>query len=81
VTGWTRARPAQEWLDRNAAPAATLAVKQPSAATTEENRAQFDQFLDERAAAHGPAATSRPEGREAIFNEFLQWQASRSIKR
>ena len=83
VTGWTRARPAQEWLDRNAAPAATLAVRQPSGATmqTQENRAQFDQFLDERAAARGPAAASRPEGREAIFNEFLQWQASRSIRR
>jgi hypothetical protein len=78
VSGWTRARPAQEWLDKNAAPAATLAVKQPA---MEENRAQFEQFLDERAAARGPTATRRPEGREAIFNEFLQWQASRSIRR
>jgi branched-chain amino acid transport system substrate-binding protein len=78
VTGWTRARPAQEWLDRHAPPAATLAVKQSGA--PEENRAQFNQFLDERA-ARGPTATSRPEGHDAIFNEFLQWQASRSVRR
>jgi hypothetical protein len=81
VSGWTRARPAQEWLDKNAAPAAPVAVKQPGAATMEQNRAEFDQFLDERAAARGPAAASKPEGREAIFNEFLQWQASRSVRR
>jgi hypothetical protein len=56
VSGWTRARPAQEWLDKNAAPAATLAVKQPA---MEENRAQFEQFLDER------AARTRPDGDEA----------------
>jgi TRAP transporter TAXI family solute receptor len=81
VSGWTRARPAQEWLDKNAAPAATLAVKQPAGDTLEASRAQFDQFLDERATARGVTAASGPESREAIFNEFLQWQASRSIRR
>jgi branched-chain amino acid transport system substrate-binding protein len=50
VSGWTRTRPAQEWLDKNAAPAATLAVKQPAGDTLEASWAQFDQFLDERAA-------------------------------
>jgi branched-chain amino acid transport system substrate-binding protein len=81
VSGWTRARPAQEWLDKNVAPAAPVAIKQPGAATMEQNRAEFDQFLDERAAARGPVAASKPEGREAIFNEFLQWRASRSVRR
>jgi TRAP-type uncharacterized transport system, periplasmic component len=81
VTGWTRARPAQEWIDRHAAPAATLAAKQPvGAAGMEENRVQFNQFLDERA-GRGLPPTGRPEGHDAIFNEFLQWQASRSVRR
>jgi hypothetical protein len=39
---------------------------------------QFDQFLDERAARRWRAGR---KGREAIFKEFLQWQASRSIRR
>jgi branched-chain amino acid transport system substrate-binding protein len=87
VSGWTRARPAQEWLDKNAASAANatsaapVAVRQSGAASIEQNRVQFGQFLDERAATRGSAAASRPEGREAIFNEFLQWQASRSVRR
>jgi hypothetical protein len=46
-----------------------------------EGRAQFNQFLDERAAARGATRASEPEGRDAIFKEFLQWQASRSIRR
>ena len=80
VSGWTRARPAQEWLDKNAAPAQPLRSNN-QAQRRWRSRAQFDQFLDQRAAARGPVATGKPEGREAIFNEFLQWQASRSIKR
>jgi branched-chain amino acid transport system substrate-binding protein len=49
VSGWTRVRPAQEWLDRNAVAASTVSVEQPRQATM-EGRAQFNQLLDERAA-------------------------------
>ncbi|HLN11259.1 MAG TPA: hypothetical protein VK281_20200 [Xanthobacteraceae bacterium] len=73
VAGWTRVRPAQEWLDHNALPAVPTASVDDACPSATEDR--FHQFLDERAAARGPAA-STPEGHDAIFREFLQWQAS-----
>jgi branched-chain amino acid transport system substrate-binding protein len=73
VAGWTRVRPAQEWLDHNPMPATpTAAVDDGNRMATEE---RFRQFLG----ARGPAA-GKMEDEEAIFREFLQWQASHSVK-
>jgi TRAP transporter TAXI family solute receptor len=71
VAGWTRAKPAKEWLDHHPMVAAVALQGE----TAEERRALFLKFLDGRAATLGSAALNTPEGREAIFKEFLQWQA------
>jgi ABC-type branched-subunit amino acid transport system substrate-binding protein/TRAP-type uncharacterized transport system substrate-binding protein len=88
VAGWTRVRPAQEWLDQNDVPAAHLSAAHlsvaPTAAVDDASRAamedRFRQFLDKRAIAGGPAV-SNPEDRDTMFREFLQWQASHTVKR
>jgi len=67
VAGLTRFKPAQDWLDRNVAPAAATA-------------ALFRRF-GERADARGVAAEIRPEEYEAIFREFQLWGASQSTGR
>jgi branched-chain amino acid transport system substrate-binding protein len=79
VAGWTRFRPAQEWIDRNAAPAAPVATSEGASGSAEldQPRAQFRQFLEER--ANRPVA-GRTENHDAIFREFLDWQASRPLK-
>jgi TRAP-type uncharacterized transport system substrate-binding protein len=62
VSGWTRFKSAQEWLDRNmplppGAAAASGAVPPPGAA---------------------PAAALAPQDRDPLYREFLEWRASRA---
>jgi len=91
VSGWTRFRPAQEWLDHNVA-------------ATAENGGKFQQLFDDRAGTNAAfngeadpqeleaafhrflveyrqmpgrsAALARPQGTEALFREFLEWRKS-----
>jgi branched-chain amino acid transport system substrate-binding protein len=62
VSGWTRFKAAQEWLDRNMPPSAGMAaapgaVRPPSAVA--------------------PTAPA-PQDRDPLYREFLEWRASRA---
>jgi TRAP transporter TAXI family solute receptor len=71
LAGWTRFQPAQEWLDRNKAAA-------PSA----ETRDRFNRFLAERQQRNGVSAnTVEPVDRDALFQQFLEWQKKQPQRR
>src|SRR5262249_57948773 len=59
LPGWARFKPAQEWLDRNS-----------SVMASADTRRRFDQFLNESQGRGG----AKPEEREALFRQFLEWQ-------
>ncbi len=61
LPGWTRFRPAQDWLDENR--------DKPQLQTRE----QFEQFLVARRFAV-PDETPGPQAREKLFQEFLKWR-------
>ena len=65
VTGWTRFRAAQEWLDRNMPP--TAAVSQASGAVAAPAPS---------GAAAAPGPMSREE--EVLYKQFLEWRAARA---
>src|SRR5438132_5630528 len=68
LPGWSRFKPAQEWLDRNS-----------SAMASADARRKFDQFLgDNQGRAVAPA---KPEDREALFRQFLEWQKNQPVAR
>jgi branched-chain amino acid transport system substrate-binding protein len=91
LAGWTRFRPAQEWLDKNAVATTTsvetddrlarlLRESQTSGAnaapaTSNQLLAQFHQFLSER----GSAASKL--GPERLMRDFLEWQGARQVTR
>jgi TRAP transporter TAXI family solute receptor len=64
LKGWERFKPAQEWLDQHASTASP------------EIRSKFDQFLAARGSARSGA--NSPEQNEALFQQFLRWQASQN---
>jgi len=64
LAGWSRFRPAQEWLDRNSSMMASA-----------DTRRRFDQFLGDNQAR----AFARPEDREALFRQFMDWQKQRAV--
>jgi hypothetical protein len=65
VSGWTRFKAAQEWLDRNMPlPAGTAAASGAALAP---------------APVAAPAAALAPqEQRDPLYREFLEWRASRA---
>src|SRR6266545_655291 len=66
LSGWSRFRPAQEWLDRNSSTMASA-----------DARRKFDQFLGDNQAR----AFARPEDREALFRQFMDWQKRQPMTR
>jgi TRAP-type uncharacterized transport system substrate-binding protein len=70
LAGWVRFRPAQEWLDRN-----TNATAAPNV------RSNFEQFLADRHGQGGPELALKPEDREALFRQFLEWQKKQAVTR
>jgi branched-chain amino acid transport system substrate-binding protein len=63
VSGWTRFKAAQEWLDRNM-PLPTAAAAASGAASPP---------------ATAPATALAPqESRDPLYREFLEWRASRA---
>jgi TRAP-type uncharacterized transport system substrate-binding protein len=65
LKGWTRFKPAQDWLDQHSG----QAPGQGQAAT--KSRDKFDRFL----ATQAPAGAARsPEQEEAIYQRFMKWQ-------
>jgi branched-chain amino acid transport system substrate-binding protein len=64
VSGWTRFKAAQEWLDRN--------MPLPAAAAAASGAAPAAAFA-------APAAALAPqEQRDPLYREFLEWRASRA---
>lgn len=64
VPGWTRFKPAQQWLDAHA--------ERVSRAGNEDVKAAFERFLVEfRRTSNQPALTSAQES--ALFQDFLTW--------
>jgi len=70
LAGWIRFRPAQEWLDRNA-----------STTVAPNVRNNFEQFLADRRAEGAPNVAPKPEDREALFRQFLEWQKKQPATR
>ena len=66
VSGWTRFKAAQEWLDRNMPLPAGTAVSAASGAAPAP------------APVAAPAAALAPQDRDPLYREFLEWRASRS---
>jgi TRAP transporter TAXI family solute receptor len=60
LAGWIRFRAAQEWLDKNSGPVSS------------DTRSKFSQFLSENQVRN--PRPGRPEDREALFRQFLEWQ-------
>src|SRR3989440_284622 len=67
VSGWTRFKAAQEWLDRNMPLPAGAAVSAASGAVAPPP--------DPVAA---PAAALAPQDRDPLYREFLEWRAGRA---
>jgi hypothetical protein len=66
VSGWTRFKAAQEWLDRNMPLASGAAVSSASAAVPAPPPS-------------APAATAfSPQERDPLYREFLEWRANRA---
>jgi uncharacterized protein len=67
LPGWTRFRPAQEWLDRRTTPAGAgydLALK--------NSFEEFLAFINETSGRGGQSVS--PQSREALFARFLDWR-------
>jgi hypothetical protein len=60
LRGWTRFKPAQDWLAQHAGPEATVS----------DARGDFAKFL----AGQGDRGDLSSENREALFQQFLEWQ-------
>ncbi len=69
VSGWTRFKAAQDWIDANPQPALT------GAAAESQLQQEFTTF----AAAHGVLSSSRisESDKNALFEEFLKWREAR----
>jgi uncharacterized protein len=70
LPGWTRFRPAQEWLDRRTTPAGPgydLALK--------NSFEEFLAFINETSGRGGQSVS--PQSREALFARFLDWRKHR----
>ena len=65
MPGWTRFKPAQEWLDRARNTRRTAVIEG-------DLRKEFDRYLAEE---HGGVALEDAKAQEKIFEEFLRWQA------
>ena len=68
LSGWSRFRAAQEWLDRKSVGMASSDV-----------RRMFEQFLNENQ-ARSPIR-GRDGDRETLFRQFLEWQNKRPVGR
>lgn len=66
VSGWTRCRPAQDWLDSH---------QKPSPANMADLQREFTAFTAERSdAASSPISQDE---KNALFEEFLEWRSAR----
>jgi TRAP transporter TAXI family solute receptor len=69
LPGWDRFKPAAQWLEHNS-----------NAAATKETKKQFNEFLADRARRAGTPAPNKPDDREALFLQFLDWQKKQPVR-
>ena len=70
LPGWSRFRAAQEWLDRKYS--VGMASSKSVGMASSDVRRMFEQFLSENQTRS--FAPARPEDREMLFRQFLEWQ-------
>jgi uncharacterized protein len=71
IPGWTRFKPAADWLAEHRAAALTAAGRMPSAQDGPALRLAFDQFVNQYVAANGLRTISATD-RETLFVKFVQ---------
>jgi len=69
VPGWKRFKPAQDWLDKNAAP-----VPVPSSAN--KLKTEFSKFLKENGSSTDLASAKEMN---SLFEKFLRWRTTRPV--
>ncbi len=75
VPGWTRFKPAQDWLDENQAKTAGAAQTTQSLGSSGEQKTAFEEFLAKRAASTGQEISASEK--EALFAEFQEFLKTR----
>ena len=82
VPGWTRFKPAQEWLDQNKSRTAEGAEASQALSDPGEQKTAFENFLAQRAANTGqPISASEREALYAEFQKFLDIRKGRGTVR
>lgn len=66
VSGWSRCKPAQDWLDSH---------QQPSPANMADLQREFTAFTAERSDV--ASSTISEDEKNALFEEFLEWRSAR----
>ncbi len=72
LSGWSRFRAAQEWLDRKYS--VGMASSKSVGMARSDVRRMFEQFLSENQAGSRAPPAAKSEDREALFRQFLEWQ-------
>ena len=78
VPGWTRFKPAQDWLDQNQGKTAAGTQTSEALGSAGEQKIAFEAFLAKRAAATGQQISASE--REALFTEFQKFLDARNAR-
>ena len=78
VPGWTRFKPAQDWLDQNQGKTAAGTQTSEALGSAGEQKIAFEDFLTKRAAATGQQISASE--REALFTEFQKFLDARNTR-
>jgi TRAP-type uncharacterized transport system substrate-binding protein len=76
VPGWTRFKPAQDWLDQNQGKTAGGTQTSQVVGNPAEQKTAFEEFLENRAANSGQSISASEK--EALFTEFQKYMDSRT---
>jgi uncharacterized protein len=80
IPGWTRFKPAAEWLAAHRTVAMSRAQGNPAGQSAAELRSAFEQFLESYTASSGRKTLSSHE-REVLFAQFMQFLESQGTAR
>jgi TRAP-type uncharacterized transport system substrate-binding protein len=76
VPGWTRFKPAQDWLDENQGKLTGATQTTQSLGSADEQKTAFEDFLAERAIKFGRAMSASEK--EALFTDFEKFLEARN---
>ncbi len=79
IPGWTRFKPAADWLAEHRGVAMSRNQGPPAGQTPADAKVAFDQFLNSYAAAPGQRDLS-PREREKLFTQFRQYLETRKVE-